>query len=181
MIDSTGYKIFVIEDHIKNDSLFSSISPRLQTQKYLVSTYDLSEPNDYKKLLNNASYLGLSQFLVTPSLFGELIEKLKAYDFNLKGITFSPPINAEDQEYINEYLQNITSFYSEEQVIQYLKVLKDEIIRFDEIYDSIPEKLVFSKNGNIYIIFNNGVLFIEEDDQLIELDRVLNSLIYGVS
>ncbi|AUS27050.1 hypothetical protein MMB75_05500 [Paenibacillus sp. P2(2022)] len=141
-----------------------------ENENLVIIFYDYKKSNSYLSVLNDANANGLRQLIFPPNRFSKVIKNLSELNFKVKNIEFDPPLNQEDQLSINKTL---VEGIIEENFIK----IHDEISFYNSEQDSIPKKLSFmSKNGNYYSLFNNGVISIEEEEDVGELNPFLTTL-----
>lgn len=130
--------------------------------------YDYKKSNSYLTVLNTGFQKGLHQIIFTPYKFSKIAEKLHELKYKLKKIEFDPPL---EDETILESIQH--SMVNNE-----FKNFYQEVLYLNEEYDTIPKKLSFlSSSGNRYSIFNNGIISIEERNEIEEINPFLDSLV----
>ncbi|MNB86273.1 hypothetical protein D3C75_332130 [compost metagenome] len=135
----------------------------------IIIFYDYNKLNSYLDVLNTANEHGLTQIILTPNKFVKLINKLEPLNLKAKKIEFDPPLQEEDQEFANKVLrENKNNGES----------LQESVDFYNKEYNSIPKNLTFfSQNGNSYSLYNNGVISIEEKEEIHELNPFLRLLI----
>ncbi|WP_394223595.1 hypothetical protein [Priestia aryabhattai] len=168
---NNAYKIFSTSEYGgKELAQVADMDIKQCTKDFLIVCYNYLLPNSYKKVLNNAAKNGLRQFLLTPYKFVKLVEILLSSDFHVKKIDFNPIIEPDD-------FIDLDVLLSHNDMASFISILDAEITYIDEELDSIPSKITFSKGGYDYSIYNNGIVFVEDDKLLIELNDVFASLL----
>ncbi|GIO03042.1 hypothetical protein NW801_13890 [Brevibacillus laterosporus] len=178
-MENKGYKIFVKSTYYPIDSSsFLEYTVR-DKNKYVISSYDLTKRNSYLSLLNSASRAGLKQLLLTSATYTFLIEKLIQNNFKVHKVEFEGQSSEEEFETLCILIADLGIQKCNTEIQKKLKEIQDMILYLDEKLNSYPKKLTFYKRGNTYSLYNNGVLFIEDEEQLDLLDELISPTIAG--
>ncbi|MCY9511978.1 hypothetical protein M5W68_00030 [Paenibacillus larvae] len=138
-----------------------------QVDNAIVIFYDYTKSNSYISILNKANDLGLKQIIITPYKFSNVIKFLSESKFKVKTMEFDPPLETEKQNNFNKVLsENLTKKSYDE--------ITKEIYYYNDEYNSIPRKMSFlSDKGNRYSLFNNGIIYFEEEKGIQDLNSFL--------
>lgn len=168
-------KIFITNNNYANDDFESFY----QSSNFLITKYNYNQPNSYIDLINRADALGFEQLTLPPSYFFVIMKKLVENSYRVKSIHFDPPLEEEDQDFFDRRFENaLRDVHNGHEGLNTVKVIIDN---YNKELHSIPQKLSFLSNqGNGYTIYNNGVLDIEDEEEINEIGIVLSSFINEV-